>query len=259
MSFFQPLADLDPTVLLAIAAVMSFGGFVKGAVGFALPMITLSGAGLFLSAQETVGLLIIPTLVTNLWQTLRQGLGPAIATFSNFWRLNLVMAAAMAFSAQLLPGISGAALFVFLGAVVTSAAAVQLAGWRPPAPGTQRSRRWAEIFVGLFAGVLGGLSGVWGPPLLLFLIALGTEKRDQIRAQGMAFMIGSVVLVGAHLKSGVLSGVVLPLSVVMSAPILLSMALGIALQDRMDHVRFRRATLVVLVFAGLNLLRRGLS
>jgi len=259
VQFFQPLAEIDLVIIIATAAVMAFGGFVKGAVGFALPMITISGAGTFLSAQETVGLLIIPALVSNLWQTLRQGLRPAIATFTTFWKLNIVMAVTMAFSAQLLPRIPSGMLFVLLGVFVTCAAAIQLAGWHPPHPRTKRSRNLAEVLTGLIAGVTGGLSGVWGPPLLLYLIALGTSKRDQIRAQGMAFMIGSAVLVAAHLKSGILGGMVLPLSILMCVPVIAGMGLGIILQDRMDHLRFRKATLVVLVFAGLNLLRRGLG
>jgi uncharacterized membrane protein YfcA len=41
-------------------------------------------------------------------------------------------------------------------------------------------------------------------------------------------------------------------------PALAGLWLGFRLQDRMDQNRFRRATLIVLVVAGLNLIRRGL-
>ena len=35
--------------------------------------------------------------------------------------------------------------------------------------------------------------------------------------------------------------------------------LGFKVQDRMDQALFRKATLAVLVIAGLNLIRRGLT
>ena len=37
------------------------------------------------------------------------------------------------------------------------------------------------------------------------------------------------------------------------------MALGFRVQDRLDQARFRRWTLVVLVLAGLNLVRKALA
>ena len=61
---------------LAIAfAVMLFAGFTKGAVGFGLPMICISGIGSVLPAEIAIAALILPGLVTNMWQSLRDGLG----------------------------------------------------------------------------------------------------------------------------------------------------------------------------------------
>jgi uncharacterized membrane protein YfcA len=40
---------------------------------------------------------------------------------------------------------------------------------------------------------------------------------------------------------------------------LAGMGVGFRLQDRMDQDRFRRITLIVLVVAGANLIRKGLA
>jgi len=76
--------------------------------------------------------------------------------------------------------------------------------------------------------------------------------------QGVVYGLGAVMLCAAHLRSGVLSGATLPLSALMVLPALAGMALGLAVQDRFDQRTFRRATLAVLLVAGLNLLRRAL-
>ena len=56
----------------------------------------------------------------------------------------------------------------------------------------------------LVAGFFGGLSGIWGPPLVMYLLALRLPKVEMVRVQCLSFLLGSVVLFVAHLRSGVL-------------------------------------------------------
>jgi uncharacterized membrane protein YfcA len=258
LDFFAPIAEIDPVILIAAAAIMAVGGFVKGAVGFALPMIGIGGIGSFMPAQETVAILVFPTVLSNLLQTVRQGIGPAVLTLRHFWRLNLLLGLTIGIAAQFVPGIPSDTLFIFLGALVSTAAALQLLGWRPRAPESAGRRAALEWATGLAAGVCGGLSGVWAPPVLFFLIALDLGKTLHIRVLGLALLVGSVVLVPAHLKSGLLNEMTVPFSLAMCVPMMVGMTIGQACQDRMDQALFRKAALAVLCVAGLNLLRRGL-
>ena len=50
----------------------------------------------------------------------------------------------------------------------------------------------------------------------------------------------------------------LPFSVALLVPALLGTWLGFQVQDRIDQAAFKKATLVVLLVAGANLIRRGL-
>ena len=258
MDFFAPLAQIDPVILIAATAIMALGGFVKGAVGFALPMIGIGGIGSFMPAQETVAILLLPTLFSNLWQTLRQGIGPAVLTLRQFWKLNLLLGLTIGLAAQLVPWIPSTGLFVFLGGLVSLAAGLQLIGWQPRAPAAPGPRTALEIVTGLVAGICGGLSGVWGPPVMFFLISLGAQKTLQIRSLGLAFLVGSAILVPAHAKSGILDGQTLPFSLAMCLPVAVGMWIGLRYQDQMDQALFRKIALAVLCVAGLNLLRRGL-
>ena len=121
------------------------------------------------------------------------------------------------------------------------------------------ARRRVEIVSGIIGGLYGGVSGIWGPPLIVYLLSIGAPKLEQIRVQGVVFLIGAVALTVAHLGSGVLNAQTLPLSALMAVPAFVGMRLGFALQDRMDVVQFRRWTLILLVLTGLNLVRRALT
>ena len=118
------------------AGALAAGGFAKGVVGFALPLIGLSLAGAFVPYQVAVALLIVPMLVSNLVQALRQGIGPAWVTLRRFWRLNLVLVVVIALAAQLVVALPDRFLFGLLGVTVSVFGASQLAGWRPRFPST---------------------------------------------------------------------------------------------------------------------------
>ena len=93
---------------------------------------------------------------------------------------------------------------------------------------------------------------------MLYLTALDTPKKEQMRVQGVIYGLGAVLLFFAHIGSGVLRAETAPFSVLLVVPALIGMVAGGYLQDRIDQATFRRVTLAVLLVAGLNLLRRGL-
>ena len=92
---------------------------------------------------------------------------------------------------------------------------------------------------------------------MLYLTALDTPKTEQVRVQGVIYGAGAVVLTLAHLRSGILTFETALFSAALCVPALIGMALGFAVQDRLDQDKFRRITLIVLVVAGLNLIRRA--
>lgn len=247
---------LPPVLLWFSFAVTLFAGFVKGAVGFALPMIMISGLGSFLPPEVALAALILPTVVANVWQALRNGIGAAL---TSVWRFRLYMLIVLIFiagSAQLVGILPSWSLYLILGVPVTFFALAQLFGWCLYLKAGHRRR--AEVIIGAFAGFMGGMSGVWGPLTVVYLTAIDTPKAEQMRVQGVVYGAGALMLLAAHLKSGVLNAETVPLSALMLAPAIIGMGIGIRVHDRLDQERFRKATLAVLIVAGLNLIRRGL-
>ncbi|SPH16612.1 hypothetical protein DEA8626_00122 [Defluviimonas aquaemixtae] len=247
----------DLTVLALAVAVTVFASIVKGAVGFAMPMIMISGLASFLPAEQALAALILPTLATNLAQALRQGWSAAIATAWEYRRLLITLCVVIALAAQAVPVMPQAVLLATLGLPIVAFALSQLAGWQLRFEAHNRAR--AEVVTGIVGGFFGGISGVWGPPTIALLISLDVEKRENVRVQGVVYMIGSAMLLAAHLGSGVANAETLPLSVFLSVPALAGLWFGFSIQDRLDARRFRRWTLIVLAISGLNLVRRALT
>jgi uncharacterized membrane protein YfcA len=245
---------LDPGLLALAFGVALLAGVVKGVVGFAMPMVLISGLSGFISPEIALGALIFPTVVSNVWQALRNGLAAAWQTTRQFRVFLTVGGICLLISAQLVRVVGADTLLAVLGALVTVFAAMQLTGWQPRLRATPR----VEATIGAAAGLIGGFSGVWGPLTVLYLTALDTDKASHMRIQGVIYGLGSVGLVSAHLGSGVLNAQTASLSAALVVPAGLGMVIGTRISDRIDQAAFRKATLIVLLVAGANLLRKGL-
>ncbi|MFN3823784.1 MAG: sulfite exporter TauE/SafE family protein [Pseudorhodobacter sp.] len=250
-------AGLPALAFWAAFAVAFFAGFVKGTIGFAMPLIMISAFSAFLPPEVALAGLVLPTVVTNLSQALRQGLEPAIGSVRKYWRLILATVIFIAISAQFVRAIPQDLFLLLLGVPVTLYALLQLSGRSLAIP--LRNRHAAEWGLGVIGGLYGGISGVWGPPVLIYLLSIRADKVETVRVNGVIFLIGAVVLFGAHLQTGVMNAQTVPFSAALVVPSMLGLILGYRLQDRLDQARFRWWTQVLLVVTGLNLMRRAVG
>jgi uncharacterized protein len=248
-------AGLDPLAFCAALAITLFAGFVKGTIGFAMPLIMISGFASFMAPETALAGMILSVVTTNIHQAFRQGLVPAWQSAVRYRRLIGMILIGIVISAPFVRNIPQGLMLGLLGGPIMAFAGVQLAG-RSLALRLEHRER-AEYGLGLIGGLYGGVSGIWGPPAIVYLLSVGAEKADMVRVLGVTFMLGAVVLMAAHLQSGVLNGRTLPFSAVLCIPAALGMWVGFRLQDRLDPVRFRRWTLILLLLTGANLLRRA--
>lgn len=242
-------------LLMFACGVAVAAGLVKGMVGFGMPMIMISLLSSFVPAETALAWLIVPTLVTNGWQALRQGLAVAWQSMRRFRMFLITCLVLMITVAQFVRLMPNAVFLLMIGVPVVYYAATSLMGIPlrlPPNP----SRR-VEVAMGVVAGFFGGISGVWGPPTVALLSALNTPKAEQMRVQGVVYCLGAVTLFGSHLASGVLNATTLPVSLALTVPGLLGIWIGFSIHDRVDQTTFRKLTMLVLLIVGLNLIRRG--
>lgn len=249
------LSSFSPSDLLLAFVVAMVAGLIKGLVGFAMPMIMISGLSSIMAPELALAGLILPTVATNGVQALRQGWRAAWQSIVRFRAFLAVGGVMLLLSAQMVRVLPPQIMLLAIGIPITVFALLQLMGRTL----TLRSAsRRVEVTIAAFAGFIGGFSGVWGPPTVAYLTALGTEKGEQMRVQGVIYGLGAALLLLAHIASGVIRTETAPFSAVLILPALIGMWVGGKVQDQIDQDGFRRATLIVLLVAGANLVRRAL-
>jgi uncharacterized membrane protein YfcA len=90
--------------------------------------------------------------------------------------------------AQFVTNVPTQTFYLVLGVPVVILSVIQLAGRAVSHP--RGATQAGGMVVGLAAGILGGLTGTWGPPTVLYLIALETPKAKQILVQGVVYGLG---------------------------------------------------------------------
>jgi uncharacterized protein len=240
------------TVGITLAA-----GFVKGAIGFAMPLIMISSFSSYMPPELALAALIVPAVVTNSSQALRQSWRAAWESIRAYRITIGLLVVFIVISAQFVVILPRSAMLLLLGVPVTVYALLVLSGRDLRVK--VRSRARAEAVCGVVAGLYGGVSGVWGPPTIILLLSLNEDKQNMVRVQGVVYLIGGVVLTLAHLQSGILNATTLPLSASLIVPAMAGLWLGYLLQDRLDQARFRTWTLLLLAVTGLNLVRQGVG
>ena len=93
------------STLILVCLVFVLAGFTKGIIGLGLPTIAMGLLAVVLPPAEAAALLILPSLVTNVWQMLD---GPHLGRLlRRLWPLNLGVCLGTWLGAALLAGIGG--------------------------------------------------------------------------------------------------------------------------------------------------------
>lgn len=252
---FTDIFGLSEIVVFLLTLLAFFGGVVKGIVGFALPMILLSGLTLVAPAHTALGALILPTVATNLQQALSQN--PRDLKYSII-RLRVFLITGAVFlilGALVTPFMPLNVFMTVLGASIVLFSLYLLIGFQVTLSPKNTA---AAAGIGSLAGFLGGVSGIWGPPTVAYLTALNTPKDEQISLQGVIYGLGAALLLIGHSISGIFNTAVMPLSALLVLPAYIGIKIGARVRDHLNQMVFRYATLVILLIAGLNLLRRAI-
>ena len=229
------------------------GGTVKGVIGLGLPLVAVPVLASAMDPKVAVAMMTVPVLSSNAWLVLRGG--RLRATVRRFWPLILTLAGFTLLSAQFLVEIDAATASLLLGLAVTGFCVMQLFPIHQRV--SKRAERWLSPGMGAVAGLMGGISNFFGPPLVGYLITLRLDKDTFVAAITLFFIFGGVPLYGSLAWHGVLTAQVLAASAIAAVIVFAGVAFGARLRRVVRQQTFERILIGVLFLIGLNLIRRG--
>lgn len=244
----------DPLSYAALLTVtFLLAGLVKGVIGLGLPTVAMGLLGLAMQPVEAAALLLVPSLVTNVWQLLA---GPRFgALLRRLWPMMAGVVAGTLAGAGVIAGTASGAATAFLGAALAAYGVVGLAKLRLLVPSA--AERWAGPLVGTVTGLVTGATGVFVIPAVPYLGSLGLARDDLVQALGLSFTVSTLALAGGLALHGALPLVASAASLLAVLPALAGMALGGWLRARVRPETFRICFFVGLLALGGELIWRG--
>lgn len=234
-----------------IGAVFLAAGLVKGVVGMGLPTVAMGLLAVTMPPAQAAALLLIPSLVTNLWQLFT---GPSFGgLFRRLWTMMAGVVIGTVAGAGLLTGAHTMIASAALGAALALYAVLGLAkaGFTTPA----RHEAWISPLVGVATGLVTGATGVFVIPAVPYLQSLRLHKEDLVQALGLSFTVSTLALGLGLFRAGALISPTAQLtgSILALAPALAGMFIGQALRQRMSVETFRTVFFAGLLALGLYL------
>ncbi len=245
-------------VLLFIAAVFVLAGFTKGVIGLGLPTISMGLLAIVLPAPEAAALLILPSLVTNVWQMVD---GPHLRTvLHRLWPMNVGVCLGTWAGAAFVAGLGGPWGAVALGVALMAYAASGLASLRLAV--SRAAEAWLGPLTGVVTGAITSATGVFVIPAVPYMQAIGLTKDELVQALGLSFAVSTlalaVALAGTMGTRAFAWDLVWPsLAAVVIA--LAGMRLGQAVRTRLAPAAFRFWFFAGLLALGTYLAARGLA
>ena len=246
--------ELSPEFIAIAVGVFLLAGIIKGLIGIGLPTAAVGMLSQIIDPRVAIALMVFPSLLSNAWQVWRMGdLGGAIRRYWLF--LLLLVSMILAWSIFVTGSVPTQTIMLVLGCVICLFSVMSLTFKPPRIPA--RFDKLGQFVSGTASGTLGGLTGIWAPPMVTYLMGRQTEKDEFVRASGVMILIGTIPMIAGFYSNGMLTGPLALISVGLIIPSIAGFQIGEAVRRRLDADRFRNVVLVIFGILGLNLLRRA--
>ena len=228
-------------------AVFLLAGTVKGLVGLGLPTIVIALTTLMLPLTESVALIALPTIFTNLWQAAVGGQFRTI--LRRQWPLIVPLAISLYITMWLVGQKGPNWAFLVLAIVLIVYSGLGLLRIRLHIH-ADLERPLAPL-IGIVSGFVAGLVGVPIIPLMPYLQGLDIKPSELVQTLGVVLCATSLTLTSSLLFFGLLDGPRAIVSAVAVLPALAGMWVGQQVRLRLSIEQFRLAVFWALLLTGV--------
>jgi len=244
----------DLPIYIAITATFLLAGGVKGVIGMGLPTVSLGLLAATLDLTSAMALLLVPSLVTNLWQATSGGHARTI--IMRLWPFLLMATLAIGFGALALSYVNPAYLSILLGTLLIIYATLNLSGISFSV--STRHEKWLGAGVGGINGLMTGMTGSSVVPGVMFLQAIGLPRDVLVQAMGILFTSTTIALGlalgGSHILTPELAGI----SALAVIPAILGMRIGQRVRRLLSELLFRKVFFISVFILGVFIITKTL-
>ncbi|HZP77019.1 MAG TPA: sulfite exporter TauE/SafE family protein [Pseudolabrys sp.] len=244
----------DSSALVAFAAfTFILAGTVKGVLGLGLPTVAVGLLSTVMPPAQAVALMLVPSLLTNVWQAFTGG--HFVSILLRLWPALLAIIAGTWIAGRLELGLlspeAASSTRIALGVTLLLYAAIGLA--KVQLAVSDRLEPWLGAGIGLVTGMISAVTGIYMIPAVAYYQAIGFTPDEFIQAQGVSYSVSTLALGGLLIGGHALDKTGASASVIAVIPAVLGMLLGQAIRSVTRPAIFRLCFYLGIIGLGLHL------
>lgn len=250
----MPAVDLFPTLTITAGAFL-LAGFVKGVIGLGLPTVAIGLLGLVMTPAQAAAILVVPSLVTNVWQLVTGG--DVILLTRRLWPMLAGVCVGTAIGAVTLSANNPqASIWLGVALIVYSGLGLLKVQFKVP----PRHETWLGLVVGFLTGLATIATGVFVIPGVPYLTSLDFEsdRNRMVQALGLSFTVSTITLGLALIYQGQLHTDLAWPAFLALIVALIGMWFGQIVRNKVKAETFRLCFFIGLLALGVHLASRGL-
>jgi len=246
---------MNEWLVVALIVIYFMAGAIKGTLGIGFPTAAIALTATLLDVRSAIGYMVIPMCLINAWQIYRSGNMLAVLVLN--WPLVTTMVISIGVFSRLSVDVPIRWLTLLLGLVTVMFAVLSL--WRKPPRLPAQFDRMAQLITGAVSGVIGGLAGIWAPPIIIYLMSRRVSTEVFVQTVGVLLFIGSFILLLGYTSTGIVNSENVLTSTLLLVPAVAGFSVGELLRRKISAQRFQKLVLLFFLLLGLNFIRRSLT
>jgi uncharacterized protein len=247
---FGQLAAIGASNIVFIVLAFIVGGVVKGTLGVGLPMFVIPILAHRMPAIQAIAVLIMPVLVSNLWQALQSGFSKE--GLKRFLPLLATFVATTLITIQITLSLSDKTMrSVVAGVVLLAVIALSLPLKTAIKP--KHETTWSAI-VGFLSGLMGGVSTLSGPLIISYLMALRLPREVFVGTVSVIYLAGAISIYGSMTLMGAIPLNDFWVSCWTLIPMSIGLVIGQRIRGKLSESVFKKVMLGFLSVVAISLL-----
>lgn len=251
----QYLPEFNLLHLLVVCIAFALGGFVKGISAFGLPTIAVPIIVFFMSLPAAVAIMTVPMVITNFVQMMVSG--HIKSSLSRHWRIFLGLFIGLPIGVFALSTVDTKFLLIAVGIFLIVISALDYYGVSFAFLG-KHEKIYGPV-IGVVAGIIGGITTLYGTLPVLFFIALGLQKEKFVAAVSVMLFGGSIFLLLSLQSMDFLKPTEIAYSLIGLIPLFAGMWAGTKVRHRIDQVTFKKIVLMLVALIGVIMIYRAFN
>ena len=243
--------DLDINTISVMLLAISVGGLLKGVISFGFPLIALPILSLVLPPKSAIFLLFFSLIFLNIREI----------KFNNLKNYKRIIPLGSGIFIGIIVGsiifhkVENEFISKMIGLTIILSAITNFYGLKINQ--SLLINKWFSLSYGLFAGLIGGMTTIVGPLIVIYLVSLNLKKQQFSEMVSLSVFSCLAPLYGIFFIYQNVTFNDFFISALISIPAVLMQIIGFKIRDIIPQKTFKNITLSILVIIGILVLYKN--